>query len=107
MTTLYELLTLRKSAVVIPLPRSASRGDQIENAALLEGLGLVTVLEQSRLAASTLNAAILDAYNLRARRAVAIGALQLGEGTAAVVQVVQDVLDGNADKNSHFAPDGE
>jgi UDP-N-acetylglucosamine--N-acetylmuramyl-(pentapeptide) pyrophosphoryl-undecaprenol N-acetylglucosamine transferase len=28
-------------------------------------------------------------------------------GTAAVVRVVQAVLDANADKNAHFAPNGE
>jgi len=56
-----------------------------------------------RLDADRLSAAILDAYNRRVGRAVAIGDLQLGEGTAAVVRVVQAELDANADKNAHFA----
>ncbi len=92
MTTLYEILTLKKSAVVIPLPLSASRGDQIENARLLNALGVISVLAQEQLSVEALYAAILDAYSKRTARAVAIEQLQIVEGTGRVVEVLEEVL---------------
>ena len=44
--TLFELLTLQKPAIFIPLPASASRGDQIVNARYFEKLGYSMVLMQ-------------------------------------------------------------
>lgn len=92
MTTLYEILTLRKSAVVIPLPLAASRGDQIENAALLQPLGLLGVLEQERLTAETLIAAIHEAFDAREARRAAIERMHFVDGTQGVVRVVEEVL---------------
>ncbi len=41
-----EFVALRKPALLIPLSKSCSRGDQIENAKLFEKLGLATCLEE-------------------------------------------------------------
>ena len=54
MTTVVELIASRKAAVLIPLPLGASRGDQIENAALVEQLGLFQVLDQAQLTPAAL-----------------------------------------------------
>jgi len=56
--TLAELLALRKPAVVIPLPRSASRGDQIDNARLFADKGYGLVLDQEGLDPASLLASI-------------------------------------------------
>lgn len=45
---LFELLSMRKPNVLIPLPLAQSRGDQLENAQLAETEGWSTVLPQER-----------------------------------------------------------
>ena len=47
--SLYELLTLRKPNLLIPLPASASRGDQIENAAYARSSGFSMVVTEADL----------------------------------------------------------
>ncbi len=47
--TLCEILALKKPNLLIPYPKGASRGDQIENAASFEKRGLSLVLDQSLL----------------------------------------------------------
>ena len=44
--TLFELLTLGKPNLLIPLPAKASRGDQIENAAYARRAGFSEVVQQ-------------------------------------------------------------
>lgn len=47
--TVYELIALKKNHILIPLPKTASRGDQIENAAYAKGLGYSTVINDEDL----------------------------------------------------------
>ena len=47
--SLYELLTLRKPNLLVPLPALASRGDQIENAAYAESRGFSMVVAEADL----------------------------------------------------------
>lgn len=47
--TIFELANLKKPMLLIPLPRDASRGDQIENAEYFKKLGIANVIEQSEL----------------------------------------------------------
>ena len=51
---LYEWLALGKPHLLVPLPRSASRGDQIENAAYAESRGWSMVLAEEKLNRETL-----------------------------------------------------
>ncbi len=55
---LFELLTLGKPHLLIPLPRRASRGDQLENAAWSEGAGYSLVLQEEELDPPRLVAAV-------------------------------------------------
>lgn len=48
--TLFELAALRVPALVVPLPKAASRGDQIDNARYFESRGLTLTLLQENLA---------------------------------------------------------
>ena len=56
--SLYELLSLRVPNLLIPLPISASRGDQIENAELAESHGWSMVLPQEKLTVQSLLSAV-------------------------------------------------
>lgn len=51
---LYEWLALGKPHLLVPLPRTASRGDQIENAAFAAGNGWSLVLPEEALCAGAL-----------------------------------------------------
>jgi len=57
--TIYELLVLRKPAILIPIPWS-SRGEQLKNAQLLQSLGLAKILSQKDLEAGALEKTITD-----------------------------------------------
>ncbi len=56
--TLFELLTLGKPNLLIPLPAKASRGDQLENAAYAQRAGFSQVIQQEELDAGTLTSAV-------------------------------------------------
>lgn len=64
--TIHELLALKKPALLIPLPLSASRGDQIYNAKSFERQGFSKVLFQEDMTDDTLYSAILEVYKNRA-----------------------------------------
>ena len=70
---LYELLCLGKPNLLVPLPATASRGDQIENAAYAERLGYSLVIQDADLDATNLVAAVSTLHRDRAawRRALA------------------------------------
>jgi UDP-N-acetylglucosamine--N-acetylmuramyl-(pentapeptide) pyrophosphoryl-undecaprenol N-acetylglucosamine transferase len=53
-TSIFELLSLRKPMLLIPLGRNASRGDQILNAESFRKSGYAHVLEDDRLSADSL-----------------------------------------------------
>ena len=55
---LFELLALGKPNILVPLPRSASRGDQIENAAYAERAGYSLVIPEEDLDAARLTEAV-------------------------------------------------
>ncbi len=52
--SLFEIASLNKKALVIPLPKGVSRGDQVENAAYFESKGVIKVLPEERLSPETL-----------------------------------------------------
>jgi UDP-N-acetylglucosamine--N-acetylmuramyl-(pentapeptide) pyrophosphoryl-undecaprenol N-acetylglucosamine transferase len=56
--TVYELIALRKNHILIPLPLTASRGDQIENAAYSSQQGFSTVINEEDLDATSLQKTI-------------------------------------------------
>lgn len=72
--TIFELLALRKPMLLIPLPKGASRGDQIQNARNFTDAGLSHTLLQEELTASglirsldTLNSARTNLINAMTR----------------------------------------
>ena len=67
--TLFELMSLQIPCVLIPLPKGASRGDQILNAEYFQKLGLAYVLDQSVLTPESLcfaiNATYANRFNIK------------------------------------------
>jgi len=57
--SIYELLTLQKPHILIPLPKTASRGDQVVNARYFAAKGLSQVIFEESLTTSTLYERIL------------------------------------------------
>jgi UDP-N-acetylglucosamine--N-acetylmuramyl-(pentapeptide) pyrophosphoryl-undecaprenol N-acetylglucosamine transferase len=57
--TLWELAALGKPSVLVPLPRGASRGDQIENAGFFAEAGAAVVLQQNGLTPGGLSETVL------------------------------------------------
>lgn len=67
--SLFELLTLRKPNILVPLPLATSRGDQIENAEYAEARGWSLVVPQEKLNHESLVAALeLVSADLDSRR---------------------------------------
>ena len=60
-----ELLALKKPNILVPLPAAVSRGDQILNANSFKKQGFSYVLEEEKLNADTLMAAVHEVYNNR------------------------------------------
>lgn len=52
--TLFEIVSLKKPALIIPLPKGVSRGDQVENAVYFEEKGCVMYKQQSSIDKTTL-----------------------------------------------------
>ena len=81
--TLFELLSLGKPNLLIPLPARASRGDQIQNADYAAEAGYSRVIQQEQLDASTLVNAVLgmlsekDAWAAQLARFEALPAVDL------------------------------
>lgn len=63
--TIFELLALSKPMILIPLPKSQSRGDQIANAKNFEENGFAYLIKQENLSLENLNKVIKKARNNR------------------------------------------
>lgn len=86
--TLFELISLKKPTVVIPLPKSgASRGDQEENAEYFRARGCVRVIEQSRLTADALIEEIESALNSREKLIRACSKID-ADGTEKIARIL-------------------
>ena len=86
--SLYELVALRKPHLLVPLPRSASRGDQISNAAYAQSRGWSRVVAEEDLDAARLDTNVRAIYADRARIVQALESAGLGDGTLAVAEVI-------------------
>ncbi len=86
--TVFELLALKKPAVLVPLAH-ASRGDQLENAMYFARQGLVRVLQEGEL--TGLVDAITAALGDPALR-TALSSLSLPDGTANIIAELKSAL---------------
>lgn len=86
--SLCEILALRKPALLIPYPASASRGDQILNAASFEKRGLARVLDQAEMTPETLTARVIELYHDRGALLDAMNAERSVNGVDAVLEQI-------------------
>jgi len=89
-TTLFELLALRKPALLIPLGTAASRGDQILNAQSFEKQGYAKILLQDGITGAILADSVREFYG---QHSACIDAMNRAESTKAVDRVL-DVIKG-------------
>jgi len=89
--TLSELLALKKPMLLIPYPLSASRGDQIKNAASFQKQGFAQVLEQETLTSETLADALNALLETKDTLKAAMELCPVQNGTGAVLRLIQDV----------------
>ena len=84
----FELLALKKPAVLIPLPLEASRGDQILNAKYFEKNGYAVHLPQSEATPEKLVETVLGLYRDRQRYMDAMAAAPAGTGTENILRLI-------------------
>ncbi len=85
---LAEILALRVPNILVPLPLSASRGDQILNARSFEKKGYSYVLEQEGMTAPRLREAIDSVYQNRGAYKSAMSATHVKSGIEEVMKII-------------------
>lgn len=86
----FEFLALKKPSVLVPLPKSASRGDQILNASYFERKGYAVMLEQEKLTPATLIETLDFVYENRRTFIDAMASDPLADGTKHVLAVLYE-----------------
>lgn len=84
----FELLALKKPALLIPLPRSQSRGDQILNADFFEKKGYSMVLRQDALSPDQFLHALEELYDNKKKYSEAMENAGTAFGTENVLDVI-------------------
>lgn len=87
--TLCELLALQKPMLLVPYPKGASRGDQIENAHSYEKDGLAHVLLQENMTPGTMVEAIAKLQADRDALAERLSSYPVKDGTDAVLGLIE------------------
>jgi UDP-N-acetylglucosamine--N-acetylmuramyl-(pentapeptide) pyrophosphoryl-undecaprenol N-acetylglucosamine transferase len=88
--TIFELAYAKKPMLLIPLPKGASRGDQIDNAKYFSRRGYAKVLFQENLTSQALYDQIMSLYHERQQYIDALKRANLPNGTQKIVQVLLD-----------------
>lgn len=86
--SLAELLLLKKPNLLVPYPKGASRGDQIENAASFAAQGFSLVLDQASMNKDTLCQNLFALYEQRAAFIERMTKANLGSGTENVLMQI-------------------
>ena len=86
-----ELLLLKKPHILVPLPLSASRGDQILNAEFFKAQGFSYVLPQEEMTKETLLKALEEVYENRQAYIDAMSSDKAKNGTEEVLKVILEV----------------
>ena len=90
--TLAELVTTAKPNILVPLPNSASRGDQLQNAQYFAELGISTVIEQHQLTAEKLTQSIQHILEHSEDIKAKINQYQQGDAATQVLETLQMVF---------------
>ncbi len=87
--SVMELLTLEKPTLFIPLPRSQSRGDQIENAEYIEGFGVGATVAEDLLQSDIFVKMIEKVYKDRDEYIKKIKSLGLPRAEQMIISVIK------------------
>lgn len=88
----YEILALRKLNILIPLPKKASRGDQLDNARFAEEKGYSCVLQEEHVTPSLLLETILKVFHQPKAYQSALQELQLPDAVEKIWHVLQQEM---------------
>ena len=83
-----ELLALKKPNILIPLPASQSRGDQLLNAASFENSGYSYVIQEEELVGDALLRAIQYVYNERDEYIQALSESKLNDAVSIITSLI-------------------
>jgi UDP-N-acetylglucosamine--N-acetylmuramyl-(pentapeptide) pyrophosphoryl-undecaprenol N-acetylglucosamine transferase len=86
--TIFELLTLKKPNLLIPLPKGKSRGDQILNAASFKKHGFSAVLPEEEMTPQKLTSEITALYQNRENFSQKMNAHVSSDGISCVMNVI-------------------
>lgn len=90
--TICELLALRKPNILIPLPASQSRGDQLLNAASFEKQGFSKVLDEEKLSDELLLNTVNKVYANRSEYIKAMSSSAQTDAVTAIVNLLEKTL---------------
>ena len=82
---LYEWLALRKPHLLVPLPKSSSRGDQVDNAAYTQDQGYSLVVAEHELNSETLVSGIAKLAALAPAIRQRLAGFQTRDSTALII----------------------
>ncbi len=89
---LFELLALGKLHLLVPLPATASRGDQIENAAFARSAGFSEVLRNEALTGAALADAVLAVWAQRSERERAMAEFELPDAANTIAGLLMEQI---------------
>jgi UDP-N-acetylglucosamine--N-acetylmuramyl-(pentapeptide) pyrophosphoryl-undecaprenol N-acetylglucosamine transferase len=88
--SLYELLALGKAHILVPLSAKVSRGDQIQNAAYFEKLGISKVINDEDLNDKNLVQAVHEVMHNKNEREQKIKALNVVSAAEKIVSIIKE-----------------
>jgi UDP-N-acetylglucosamine--N-acetylmuramyl-(pentapeptide) pyrophosphoryl-undecaprenol N-acetylglucosamine transferase len=89
---IHEFLALKKPMLLIPLPLTASRGDQILNAKSFEERGFAKVLEEEKITPETLKESILYVYENREKYIAEMDKAENVDGTDIMLDMIKQYI---------------
>lgn len=87
--SIFEFLLLKLPNILIPLPKSSSRGDQILNADSFEKLGYSKVLQEEDTDSSTLYNNIVEVYKDRQKYIENMSKKSVPDGTIEIMNIIK------------------
>lgn len=84
-----EIIALAKPHVFIPLPKTASRGDQLQNASFFEQQGISVVVQEEQLTPQSLLAAIKEVQATKEERVSKMKALGICSATDKLLEIIK------------------
>jgi UDP-N-acetylglucosamine--N-acetylmuramyl-(pentapeptide) pyrophosphoryl-undecaprenol N-acetylglucosamine transferase len=87
---LQEFLALKKPSLLVPLPLTASRGDQIQNANIFAKAGYATILEDENLNTENIISKLTELYKNKDKYVSNIENAQLPNAIDTIVQVIKE-----------------